>query len=101
MISSATTLAVLLLHQYPQTAQALPCNGYNGKEYCTGYLDGAIQAHRDFKTGDDIDVDHYRCTGSVDYCNGYNTEDFWRNNNNESSFLNLFTFSGLTNKSYR
>ena len=55
------------------TAQAFPCNGNNGEEYCTGYHDGAIQAHRDFKTGDDLDVDQHRCTGSEEYCTGYNT----------------------------
>jgi hypothetical protein len=36
-----------------------------------GYHDGAIQAHRDFKTGDDMDVDEHRCTGITEYCNGY------------------------------
>jgi hypothetical protein len=84
MISAATTIAVVLLQeqQYPQTAQASPCNGDNGKEYCTGYHDGAIQAHKDFKTGDDLDVDQHRCTGSEEYCNGYN-----RGYNDETDFL--------------
>ena len=72
MISAATTIAVVLLQQqYPQTAQASPCNGDSGKEYCTGYHNGAIQAHRDYKTGDDLDVDQHRCTGSMEYCSGY------------------------------
>jgi hypothetical protein len=74
MISAVTYIAVLLLQQeYLQTAQAFPCNGNNGEEYCTGYHDGAIQAHRDFKTGDDLNVDQHRCTGSEEYCTGYNT----------------------------
>jgi hypothetical protein len=72
MVCAATTIALLVLQQYPQTAQASPCNGDNGKEYCTGYHDGAIQAHNDFKTGDDLDVDQHRCTGSEEYCTGYN-----------------------------
>jgi hypothetical protein len=38
--------------------------------------DGAIQAHRDFKTGDDLDVDQHRCTGSEEYCTGFSDEDF-------------------------
>ncbi len=82
MISAITTIALSLLQQYPQTAQAFPCNGNNGKEYCTGYHDGAVQAHRDFKTGDDIDVDEHRCTGSTEYCNGYD-----RGYSDEEDFL--------------
>jgi hypothetical protein len=65
------TFAILLQQQYLQTAQAFPCNGDSEKEYCTGYHDGAVQAHKDFKTGDDLDVDQHRCTGSTEYCNGY------------------------------
>jgi hypothetical protein len=71
MISVVTSIALLLLQQHPQIAQAFPCNGDNGEEYCTGYHDGAIQAHRDFKTGDDMDIDQHRCTGSTEYCSGY------------------------------
>ena len=74
MVSAATTIAVILLslqEQYPQTAQASPCKGDNGKEYCTCYHDGAVQAHNDFKTGDNLDVDQHRCTGGTEYCNGY------------------------------
>jgi hypothetical protein len=84
MISAITTIALLLLlqQQYPQTAQAFPCNGDNGKEYCTGYHDGAIQAHGDFKTGNDMDVDQHRCTGSTEYCNGYD-----RGYSDEEDFL--------------
>ena len=81
MISAATAIEALL-QQYPQTAEAFPCNGYNGKEYCTGYHDGAIQAHRDFKTGDDMDVDQHRCTGSEEHCNGYD-----RGYSDEEDFL--------------
>ena len=77
-----TTIALFLLQQYPQTAQAFRCYGNNGKEYCTGYHDGAVQAHRDFKTGDDMDVDEHRCTGSTEYCNGYD-----RGYSDEEDFL--------------
>jgi hypothetical protein len=55
-------------------ARAFPCNGNNGnnrKEYCAGYHDGAVQAHRDFKTADDMDVDQHQCKGSTEYCNEY------------------------------
>ena len=82
MVSAATTIAVILIQQYPQTAQASPCNGDNGKEYCTGYHAGAIQAHKDFKTGDDLDVDQHRCNGSTEYCSGYG-----RGYNDEQDFL--------------
>jgi hypothetical protein len=71
MVSAATTIAVVLIQQYPQTAQASPCNGDSEKEYCTGYHDGTVQAHKDFKTGDDLNVDQHRCTGGTEYCNGY------------------------------
>ena len=43
MVSAVTTIAVLLIQQYPRTAQASPCNGDDGKEYCAGYHDGAVQ----------------------------------------------------------
>jgi hypothetical protein len=43
---------------------------------------GAIQAHRDFKTVDDLDVDQHRCTGSKEYCTGYN-----RGYSDEEDFL--------------
>jgi hypothetical protein len=79
MISAIT---MSLLQQYPQTAQAFPCNGNNGKEYCYGYHDGAVQAHRDFKSGDDMDVDQHTCSGSTEYCNGYN-----RGYSDEEDFL--------------
>jgi hypothetical protein len=82
MISAITTIALSLLQQYPQTAQAFPCNGNNGKEYCYGYHDGAVQAHRDFKSGDDMDVDQHTCSGSTEYCNGYD-----RGYSDEEDFL--------------
>ncbi len=65
MISAITIIALSLLQQYPQTAQAFPCNGNNGKEYCTGYDEGAVQADRDLKPGDDMYVDEHRCTVST------------------------------------
>ena len=43
MVYAVTTIAVLLIQQYPRTAQASPCNGDNGKEYCAGYHDDAVQ----------------------------------------------------------
>src|ERR671933_834446 len=83
IVSAATTIAVLLIQQqYPQTAQAFPCVGHGGKEYCIGYHDGAVQAHRDFKTGDVLDVDQHQCTGSQEYCSGYN-----RGYSDEQDFL--------------
>ena len=77
-------VSITILQQYYQTAQAFPCIGHNAKEYCTGYHDGAIQAHRDFKTGDDmdVDVDEHRCTGIKEYCNGYD-----RGYSDEEDFL--------------
>jgi hypothetical protein len=41
--------------------------------YCMGYHNGAIQANRDYKVGNNLDVDQHRCTAaSALYCNGYN-----------------------------
>ena len=73
---------IIITRTNRQTAQASPCNGDNGKEYCTGYHAGAIQAHKDFNTGDDLDVDQHRCTGSTEYCSGYG-----RGYNDEQDFL--------------
>jgi hypothetical protein len=71
----AMTIAVMIfdisLQQYPQTAQAFPCIGNSAKVYCAGYHDGGIQAHKDFKSGDDADTDEHTCTDSAEYCNGY------------------------------
>ena len=79
---SATTIITLLL-QYYQTAQAFPCIGDHVKEYCIGYHDGAIQANRDFKTGQDLDIGQHSCADNVTlYCNGYN-----RGYNDEADFL--------------
>jgi hypothetical protein len=66
--------AVITIQQLQQTAQAFPCVGDSSlnEEYCTGYHDGAIQAHKDFNTIHGLDVEQHRCAGSVDYCNGYN-----------------------------
>jgi hypothetical protein len=61
----------VLVQQYHQMAQAFPCVGHSTKEYCMGYHDGAIHANRDYKTGNDLDVDQHRCTASTMYCNGY------------------------------
>ena len=81
MISAASI--TLLSTQYHQIAQAFPCIGDSAKEYCTGYHDGAVQAHRDFNAGHDLDIDQHRCIrNSTDYCNGYN-----RGYNDEADFL--------------
>jgi hypothetical protein len=56
--------------------------GHSAKEYCTGYHDGAIQANRDYKTGNDLDVDQHRCTASALYCDRYD-----RGYNDQSDFL--------------
>ena len=74
--------AAIIVLQNNQTAQAFPFVGDSIKEYCIGYHDGAIQAYRDFNMGHDLDVDQHRCTGSVDYCNGYN-----RGYGDEANFL--------------
>ena len=66
-----------------QTAQAYPCIGGSVKEYCIGYHDGAIQAHRDFYTGHNLGTDQHQCKdNSTEYCNGYD-----RGYNDEADFL--------------
>jgi hypothetical protein len=81
MISAYIVIAQQYL--YYQTAQAYPCVGDSTKEYCTGYHDGAIKAYRDYKTGNDLDIDQHPCTGnSAEYCNGYN-----RGYSDEADFL--------------
>ena len=83
--ASITALLLLLPQQYlQQIAKAFPCVGDNSltEEYCTGYHDGAIQAHRDFHTGHGLDLDQHTCTASVDYCTGYS-----RGYSDESDFL--------------
>jgi hypothetical protein len=81
IIISATSIT--LLQQHYQTAQAFPCVGHSAKEYCTGYRDGAVQAKRDFKTGQDLDIDQHPCTlNSTLYCNGYS-----RGYRDEADFL--------------
>ena len=74
LISAASITALLLpLQRLQQVAQAYPCVGDGSltEEYCTGYHDGAIQAHRDFHTVHGLDLDQHTCTASVDYCTGY------------------------------
>jgi hypothetical protein len=67
MISS-----ILTVQQQYQIAYAFPCVGEGVEEYCTGYHDGAIQAHRDYNSGNNLGIDHHPCTSSADYCGGYN-----------------------------
>jgi hypothetical protein len=74
--------AAIIVLQHNQTAQAFPCVGHSAKEYCTGYHDGAVEAHRDYKTQNDLDVDQHQCTAGILYCNGYN-----RGYSDEADFL--------------
>ncbi|HJT49231.1 MAG TPA: hypothetical protein VJ729_13690 [Nitrososphaeraceae archaeon] len=73
-------VAITILQQYYQTAQAFPCIGHNAKEYCTGYHDGAVQATRDYKIANDLH--QHECTDSDLYCNGYS-----RGYNDQADFL--------------
>jgi hypothetical protein len=83
IIIISVSTSITLLFQYHQTAKAFPCIGDHVKEYCIGYHDGAVQAHRDFKTGQDLDIDQRRCThNNTTYCNGYN-----RGYSDEADFL--------------
>ena len=50
-----------LLLEYPQTAHAFLCVGGQVKEYCIGYYNGAIQAHKDFNTEQDLDISRHTC----------------------------------------
>ena len=80
IIISSTSIT---LQQRSQTAYAFPCIGDNVKEYCLGYHDGAIQAHNDFTTGRDLDIDQHNCIHNTTmYCHGYN-----RGYNDEADFL--------------
>ena len=47
-----------------------------------GYHDGAVQANRDYKTGNDLDSDQHRCTADTLYCDGYS-----RGYNDQADFL--------------
>jgi hypothetical protein len=51
-------------------------------EYCAGYHDGAIQAHRDYNSEHDLAIGQHECTIRDDYCNGYN-----RGYSDEADFL--------------
>ena len=74
---------VFTLERYSHTAYAFPCVGNSAKEYCLGYHDGAIQAHRDFNTGQDVDVDQHPCRHNItEYYHGYS-----RGYNDEADFL--------------
>jgi hypothetical protein len=81
-IITISATSITLLQQYYQTAQAFPCVGHSAKEYCTGYRDGAVQAKRDFKTGQDLDIDQHPCIHNSMYCNGYS-----RGYSDEADFL--------------
>ena len=82
IIPTAIIIAMQQQPQYYQTANAFPCVGNATKEYCVGYHDGAIQAHRDFNSGLDVDISTHRCSGSIQYCNGYD-----RGYSDEADFL--------------
>ena len=75
-------VAITILQQYYQTAQAFPCIGHNAKEYCAGYHDGAVQASTDYKIANDLDVDQHECTSGDLYCDGYR-----RGYNDQADFL--------------
>ena len=48
-----------------------------------GYHDGAIQAHRDYNSGDEnISLNQHKCTINPAYCKGYD-----RGYNDEMDFL--------------
>ena len=83
IVTISVTASITLLLQYYQTGQAFSCIGDHVNEYCIGYNDGASQANRDFKTGQDLDVGQHSCTDNITlYCNGYN-----RGYNDEADFL--------------
>ena len=82
VLSLTLVFCCLLLYLCPHKTQAFPCIGDTLKEYCMGYHDGAIQAHRDYKSGDDINLDQHRCTINPGYCKGYD-----RGYNDEMDFL--------------
>jgi hypothetical protein len=75
--SAACSLMVVIIVLFvmisiTNTAQAYPCRGHSAREYCIGYHDGAIQAHRDYNSGNDWDHEQHRCTHDTnEYCNGY------------------------------
>ena len=76
--------ALALFEQHIHEAQAFPCIGDANKEYCIGYHSGAIQAHRDYNSGDDnnIGLDQHQCKTNPEYCKGYD-----RGYNDEADFL--------------
>ena len=76
--------ALALSEQHIHKAQAFPCIGDANKEYCIGYHSGAIQAHRDYNSGDDNNIgsDQQQCKANPEYCKGYD-----RGYNDEADFL--------------
>ena len=84
LLAMATVIfaTTTVLQQHYQTAHAVPCLGHSGNEYCTGYHDGAVQANRDYKTANDLEIDQDRCTGADLYCDGYS-----RGYNDQADFL--------------
>ena len=65
-----TILAAVLAQT--QIVLAYPCSGGSGKDYCSGYHKGAVQADKDDAKGN-VDVSQHPCSGSADYCRGYIT----------------------------
>jgi len=83
ILSLTLVFSCLLLYLSHHKAQAFPCIGDTLKEYCMGYHDGAIRAHRDYNSGDDnISLNQHRCTITPEYCKGYD-----RGYNDEADFL--------------
>jgi hypothetical protein len=82
-IMTTTATIAMLIQQYPQSAEAFPCIGdVMKKEYCIGYHDGAIQAHKDFNSSNDISLDQHGCVINSEYCRGYG-----RGYSDEADFL--------------
>lgn len=80
-----TSITALGLSEHIQEAKAFPCIGDANKEYCIGYHSGAIQAHRDYNSGDDNNIgleNQHQCRTNPEYCKGYD-----RGYNDESDFL--------------
>src|SRR5437764_735975 len=49
-----------------------PCVGGNGKNYCVGYHDGAVQADNDDNAHRNLDVSQHPCIGHTpQYCQGF------------------------------
>lgn len=72
---TATIMSVLIPYQ---TAHAFPCAGGSGKDYCSGYHKGAVQADKDdsnagkVQDGGNIFSSTCQSGHTADYCSGWN-----------------------------